>query len=143
MEVIRQIDTGELPSFFVDRQPAEKGPTCEKFSKSQAYWIGTNLKKDPVFGLAGQLFSATPPKHYSINVGGCAAWRYEATPKDWVLDVRPVSHGGVLYLFYLRNKRIFYDANRSAFEAAIASIHFLSALDPVGQPPNNTIEPTP
>lgn len=129
------VDSGELPSFFVDRRPV-KDIACDKFSKTSAYWLGTDLKRDRIFGLGGRLFSMTAPRHTRITLAGCEAWRYEASPKDWILDVRAVSDGTVLYLFTLRNKRTFYEANLPVFEAAMASLRFLTPSDSTAAVPD-------
>jgi hypothetical protein len=123
-DLMSRIDTGEIPSFFVDRQPAAKGMSCSKFTKSAAYEVGVKLTKDPIFGAARRYFSATPIKHDAIQVGSCQGFRYKGEGKKgtWILDVRAVSDGKVLYLFSLRNTAENYARNIDTFEKALGSL---------------------
>jgi len=122
--VLSRADTGDLNSFFVDRQPAAKGMSCAKITKSAAYDLGVKLTKDPIFGAARSYFSATPIKHDEVQVGGCQGLRYKGEGKkgEWILDVRAVSDGKVLYLFSLRNKAENYARNVDTFEKAIGTL---------------------
>jgi len=122
--VMSRVDTGDLPSFFVDRQPAAKGMSCTKFTKSAAYDLGVTLTKDPIFGAARSYFSATPIKHDEIQVGGCQGIRYKGEGKkgEWILDVRAVSDGKVLYLFSLRNRAGNYAKNIATFDNAMGTL---------------------
>ena len=62
-------------------------------------------------------FSATPIKHDAIQVGSCQGSRYKGEGKKgtWILDVRAVSDGEVLYLFSLRNTDENYASNIDTF----------------------------
>ena len=122
--VLSRVDTGDLASFFVDRQPAAKGMSCAKITKPGAYDLGVKLTKDPIFGAGRSYFSATPIKHDGIQIGGCQGFRYKGEGKggEWILDVRAVSDGKVLYLFSLRNRAENYAKNIDTFEKAIGSL---------------------
>jgi hypothetical protein len=131
---IAKVDLGEMPSFFVDRQKADKGMKCEKLSRSAVYHIGTMVNQDPSVSTFGRkLFGATQePDHTNIELGGCRGVRFllEANKKDpakhKVVDVRVVSDGKTVYLFSLRNKGVHYATNLAAFETAMASVRFAS-----------------
>lgn len=135
VQKLARVDTGELPSFFVDRKKADKGMKCEKLSTSAIYSIGTTLNQDRSVATAGRrLFGAAQaPDHTGVELGGCRGVRFllEANKKDpakhRVLDVRAVSDGKTLYLFSLRNKGAHYATNLETFERAIASVRFLAA----------------
>ena len=122
--IMARVDSGDLPSFFVDRQPAAKGMSCAGFSRSAAYDLGVKLTNDPIFGATRRLFSATPIKHDPIQVGGCQGLRYkgEGKKKEWILDVRAISDGKVLYLFSLRNQAGNYARNIATFDKAIGTL---------------------
>lgn len=122
--IMSRVDSGDLPSFFVDRQPAVKGISCAGFSKSEAYNLGVKLTSDPIFGAMRRYFSAMPIKHDKIQVGGCQGLRYKGEGKkgEWILDVRAVSDGKVLYLFSLRNTAANYAKNIATFEKAIGTL---------------------
>ncbi len=117
-------DTGDLPSFFVDRKPAARGMSCAKFTKPAAYDIGVMLTEDPIFGAVRRRFSSTPIHHDPIPIGGCQGYRYKGEGKkgQWILDVRAVSDGKVLYLFSLRSTAENYDKNIDTFEKAIGAL---------------------
>lgn len=122
--LLSQVDTGEMPSFFVDRQPASKGMSCAKFSRNSAYGIGIQLAQDPIFGFVRRMFSATPLKHDKIDVGGCQGLRFRGRGKKgaWRLAVLAVSDGRVLYLFSLRNEAGNFAKNIDIFDEAIATL---------------------
>lgn len=134
-DTLHLVESGALPSFFVDRHQGKKGISCHHFSKTDAYWLGSEIKQDPLYGLGGQLFGMFVPKHDRMTVGGCEGWRYHDTPRDWTLDVVAVSDGQVLYLFSLRNKRPYYEVNRPIYEAALASLRFLAPADSAASSP--------
>ncbi len=125
-EMLARVDTGALPSFFVDRQAATKGMSCAKFTTSAAYNLGVKLAGDTIFGAARSLLKALPVKHEKITLGGCQGFRYYARGKkgEWILDVRAVSDATVLYLFGLRNRAEHYPANSEVFDQALNSLVF-------------------
>jgi hypothetical protein len=122
--VMARADTGDLPSFFVDRKSAAKGMTCAKFTKSAAYNLGVLLTEDPIFGALRRRFSATPIHHDPISVGGCRGYHYKGEGKNgsWILDVRAVSDGKTLYLFSLRNTAENFGKNLGTFEKAMETL---------------------
>jgi hypothetical protein len=132
--LLAKADSGEMPSFFVDRVRAEKGMSCDKLPGGAIYQVGLKLKQDPaVSTLSSKITHATAPDHKEIELGGCRGVRFliEARKNDAakhrILDVRVVSDGKLLYLFTLRNRGDHYARNIEAFENAIASVRFKAA----------------
>ena len=123
-EMLGKVDTGETPSFFVDRIPAYEGMSCEKFGKSDAYNLGVKLMEDPIFGEGRKLTSAVPVKHERIVIAGCQGFQYEGRGKkgEWIIDVRAVSDGKICYLFILRNRAEYFSKNIDTFNNAVATI---------------------
>ena len=127
---LARVDRGELPSFIVDRQKAERGMSCAKLSTTAIYNVGTKLNKDPVLSATRRHFAAMAPRHEDITLGGCRGARFllEANKDDpakhWIIDVRAISDGQVLYLFGLRNPAEQYRHNIGFFEAALVTLSF-------------------
>jgi hypothetical protein len=130
LAVLARVDRGDLPSFIVDRQKAERGMACAKLSRTAIYNIGEKLKKDPAFSATQRHFAVLAPRHEDIQLGGCHGVKFvleanKGNPaKHWVIDVRAVSDGQVLYLFGLRNRADYHAENLGAFEAALATLNF-------------------
>jgi hypothetical protein len=123
--LLARVDTGEVPSFFVDRiSPTVSGMSCDNFSTTAAYRVGIGLIKDPMFSAARQLLFATPLEHKRIQLGGCQGFRYEGRGKnnEWMLDVRAVSDGKVIYLFTLRNRAEYFSKNVATFDQALGTL---------------------
>lgn len=133
-DLLAKVATGEMPSFFVDRQPGDKGAECTKLSRGVIYDLGTKINQDPSIRTAGRaLFGGgLAPKHTDIELGGCKGVRFllEANKNDAarhrVVDVRAVSDGKVIYLFSVRNPGVHYKANLDAFEKALATVRFVT-----------------
>lgn len=131
---LAKVDRGELPSFFVDRHPAERGMSCEKLSRSAIYNIGMKVIQDPTIGTIRRHFGAVAPAHTPIAIGGCNGVRFQVESgkgdpaRHWMIDVRAVSDGKTLYLFALRNPIHRYARNVEAFDAAMATVRFASGL---------------
>jgi len=132
--LLARVDRGDLPSFIVDRQKAERGMACARLSRSAIYNLGEKLKKDPVFSATRRHFAVLAPRHEDVELGGCRGVKFllEANKgepeKHWIIDVRAVSDGQVLYLFGLRNLAANHARNVAAFEAALASLSFIPTL---------------
>jgi hypothetical protein len=130
-ELIAKVDSGENPSFLVDRKPADKNATCAKLPRPTLYDVGTNIAQDPALGGARRAFSVgLQPRSTDIELGGCQGAKFLLDgPKSdgedqWIIDVRVVSDGKVLYLFSLRNRARFYTQNLPLFERALATVKF-------------------
>jgi hypothetical protein len=131
--MLAQSDKGEMPSFFVDRIPAPKGMSCSNFSNRVAYDLGMGFRNDPIFNNQGLKIAdgGLPVDYHSVQVAGCQGNQYNAKSKKnklkWILDVRAVSDGRVIYLFYLRNPEENYAKNIDIFEKAIATLQLNAA----------------
>lgn len=130
IEQLARVDRGELPSFFVDRQAAEKGMACDRLSRTAVYNIGMKVIQDPAVGAARRHFGAVAPGHTPVAIGGCQGVRFKVesrkgdAERHWIIDVRAVSDGTTLYLFALRNPVDHYARNIAAFDAAMATVRF-------------------
>jgi hypothetical protein len=131
-DVLARVSTGEIASFFVERQKAHKGMTrAKELSKTAVYNIGTMINQDPAVGSVRRAFSGLrPPSHTDIELGGCRGARFvvdahkDDALKHWTIDVRAVSDGKFLYLFSLGNKADYYAKNLEAFEKANGTVRF-------------------
>jgi hypothetical protein len=130
LTALARVDRGELASFIVDRQEAERGMACDKLSRTVIYNIGEKLKQAPAFGAMRRHFAVLSPRHEDIVLGGCKGVRFlleankDEPGRHWVIDVRAVSDGRVLYLFGLRNLAEHYANNIGAFDTALATLSF-------------------
>lgn len=129
VETLANLDRGDIPSFFVDRLPAEKGMACSKLSRTATYNLGVRINQDKsVSAVKKYLASSVGAKHTNIDLGGCKGARYrveagkKGTPEHWIIDVRAVADGNVVYLFSLRNQAANYSRNIDAFERAMATV---------------------
>jgi hypothetical protein len=131
-DLLVKVSSGEILSFFVQREKADKGMACAKpLSKTATYNIGTMINQDPVVGAVRRMFGAIgPPRPTEIEVGGCRGAKFvvdahkDDAVKHWTIDVRAVSDGKILYLFSLRNKADYFTRNLEAYERAVASVRF-------------------
>jgi hypothetical protein len=118
---MRDTDTGAIPSFFVDRQPAPKKTSCQQFPpKAQAEVL--KLVKE-----RGKVTEVEPLKAEDALVGGCQGVRIRGrvrvgTGAEWVSDIHAVSDGQVLYLFALRHLAEYADQSRPGYEAALGTL---------------------
>ncbi len=118
-------DTGELPSFFLDRHPKKKKMSCSYFEKKEVKEVLKVLKRDPMFGRDRKVVRALETQ--PVTIGGCKGYRIrgEAQKPDgtiWVMDVHVVSDGKILYLFSLRNIKENYESNLGLYEKAISTV---------------------
>jgi hypothetical protein len=132
-EAFDRVDRGDVPSFFVDRIPAEKGMSCERLTRNAMFQIESLIARDEIFGgLARQLLLPRRPSTSDITLAGCQALKLKGhgrvgpTKTGWLLDVRAVSDGKTLYLFSLRNTTENFLRNLETFEAAMASLQLAS-----------------
>jgi len=120
-----RMDTGEMPSFFVDRHPKNKKMSCDHFEKGEIKSVTKMIKRDSMFDRDRKVISpltATP-----ISFGGCKGIRLkgETEKQDgtrWVVDAYAASDGEFLYLFSLRNIERFYEKNLSVYEKAMSTV---------------------
>ena len=133
MKTMVRIDTGELPSFFVDRGPKKKKMSCRYFEKKEVKEVLKVLKRDPMFGRDRKVVRALETQ--PVTIGGCKGYRIrgEAQKPDgtmWVMDVHVVSDGKILYLFSLRNVKENYESNLGLYEKAISTVRLTATSKP-------------
>jgi len=131
VELMTKIDTGEIPSFFVQRVPAKNGISCAGFSEKAEKDVFKMITGDPILGKGATILEA--PRSEPISVAGCKGIRIrgagqparENTPQT--IDVYAVSDGKVLYLFTLRNHADYYKKNAEAFQKSMATAKLTAA----------------
>lgn len=126
LKLVGKMDTGELPSFFVDRNPAKKGTTCGSFPDKAQKDVAKLIQR----GFSGT--NVEPPRVEAAMVGGCQGLRVridvrEKDGTEWKADVRAVSNGNTLYLFSLRNHKGNFEKNLDAYEKAMATLRMAVA----------------
>ncbi|PYT33590.1 MAG: hypothetical protein DMF52_15320 [Acidobacteria bacterium] len=133
IELLAKADTGEIPTFFVDRQPAGKGMTCNEFSRAAGGRVAGMVRNDSVISGGREVPTQFLPKR--IELGGCQGFRVHMRAKhskpekaEWVVDVRAVSDGKVLYLFSLRARAEHYQNVLGTFESVLATFKLSSPL---------------
>jgi hypothetical protein len=131
-ELLAKADVGEIPTFFVDRGPAGKGMTCSEFSRAAGGHVAGIVRNDPVISEGREVPTQVLPKR--IELGGCEGFKVEMRAKhskpdkvEWVVDVRAVSDGKVLYLFSLRTTAEHYQAVLPTFERALETLKLSSS----------------
>lgn len=126
-----RIDTGATASFFVQRQPAEKGTSC-----SGGFPVGAEKKLvelisgDPVFKKAATTTEA--PHAAPASVAGCRGLSIRGRSQlangiAWVTDAHLASDGETLYIFSLRNHADNYEKNVEVFQKAMATARLSAA----------------
>ncbi len=130
-ELLAKADVGEIPTFFVDRQPAGKGMACSEFSRMAGGRVAGMARNDPAFSKGRTLPTQFLPER--IELGGCQAFKVylralhsNPVKAEWVIDVRAVSDGRVLYLFSLRARAEHYQMVLSTFESVLATLKLSS-----------------
>jgi hypothetical protein len=126
LKLMGKMDTGELPSFFVDRGPAKEGTTCGSFPDKAQKDVAKLIQR----GFSGT--NVEPPRVEAAMVGGCQGLRVRIYVRkkdgtEWKADVRAVSNGNTHYLFALRNHKGNFEKNLDAFEKAMATLRMAVA----------------
>jgi hypothetical protein len=126
MKLLTGIDSGEIPSFFVQRVPAKNGMSCAGLSEKGEKDVFKMITGDPILGKGAAILEA--PRSEPISVAGCKGIRIRGTGQPakenapQTLDVYAVSDGNVLYLFTLRNHADNYKRNVDIFEKSVATV---------------------
>ncbi len=128
VETLVQMDTGKLPSFFVERVPAMRNTACKRFPEKTIQQVMKGMWRS--FG-KGRIVKVLQAR--AISIGGCKGFRIRGEVQiprgdNWVHDVHVVSDGTVMYLFTLRNIKENYEKNLEAYENAIATVRLTAAL---------------
>ena len=151
----QRVDSGDVPSFFVDRHPAGKGMSCSRLTRGARLEIEQMVARDSIFGgLARQMLLPKRPQTSPVELAGCQALKLEGRGRigpenaEWMMDVRAVSDGKTLYLFALRNTADNFARNGDAFEAALATLRLAAttaapalASGSSGSPGQNEVTP--
>ncbi len=129
-----QMDTGKLPSFFVERVPAMRNTACKRFPEKAIQQVMKVIRRS--FG-NGRIVKELQAR--AISIGGCKGFRIRGevqTPRrdNWVHDVHVVSDGTVMYLFTLRNIKENYEKKLEVYENAIATVRLTAALQMSASP---------
>ena len=125
LETMSQLDTGEVPCFFVDRLPVKKKENCKEFSEKAAKEVVKMIKKDKMFKDSKTLLK---PQAEAVTVAGCQGVRVvgETEKKEdgriWRVEMRAVSDGEFLYLFTVRHLSEHFDASAEVFEKAMGTL---------------------
>lgn len=130
-ELLAKADVGEIPSFFVDRQPAGKDMGCSEFSRMAGGRVAGMVRRDPAFAKGRPLPMQFFPER--IELGGCQGFKVQlraahSSPQDaeWIMDARAVSDGKVLYLFAVRARAEHYQKILGTFEKVLATLKLSS-----------------
>ncbi|MFZ0773929.1 MAG: DUF2846 domain-containing protein [Candidatus Sulfotelmatobacter sp.] len=131
MKQLTGIDSGEIPSFFVQRVPAKNGMSCAGFSEKAEKDVFKMITGDPILGKGATIQEA--PRSEPVSVAGCKGIRVRGTGQParentpQTLDAYAVSDGKVLYLFTLRNQVDYYKKNVEVFQKSMATAKLTGA----------------
>jgi hypothetical protein len=129
-ELLVKADVGEIPSFFVDRQPAGKDMACSEFSRMAGGRVAGMVRRDPAFSKGRALPTQFLPER--IELGGCQGFKvhlrasHSNPDAEWTIDARVISDGRVLYLFSLRARAENYQKTLGTFERVLATLKLSS-----------------
>jgi TPR repeat protein len=129
VRLANRLDTGELPSFFVDRHAAVDGMVCGGYSESAKESALRAFESPSVLGKGTTVTGS--PEVERISLGGCQGLkvRVRARQKDGhelSLLVYTVSDGTTAYDFVLRDLDEFFAKNLAAFEKAVQTVKLTS-----------------
>jgi hypothetical protein len=123
------MDSGEIPSFFVQKLPADKGMSCTGISDKAEKKLTDLIGRDPHF----KAKNAVEPAHGEpATVGGCKGLRVRAKGQSQsgfplVADAYMVSDGQTVYVFSLRNPAENYDKSKDIFQRAVSTAKLSTA----------------
>ncbi|MCZ6718090.1 MAG: hypothetical protein O6944_02910 [Gammaproteobacteria bacterium] len=131
-----QVDSGELPSFFVDRYPIKRGMSCDGLSKKARKKMLRVLTRATAFGGGSKLLNR--PEAEPISLGGCQGLKVlvraqTAEGREFVMLIYTVSHGQTTYDFALRNRKEYFEKNRPVFEKALSTLKITKLRFPKAQ----------
>ena len=131
MKLLTGIDSGEIPSFFIQRVPAKNGMSCAGFSEKAEKDVFKMITGDPILDKKATILEA--PRSESVSVAGCKGIRVYGTGQParenapQTIDAYAVSDGKVLYLFTLRNQADYYKKNAEVFQKSMATAKLAAA----------------
>jgi hypothetical protein len=130
LDTMGKIDTGELPSFFVERSRSERGMSCASLGDKGIKGIQKRVHESE-FGHGTKTIE--PLRADSIAVGGCQGIHIHGrvitrTAGEWVVDVHAASDGQFLYLFSLRHSATYFEANLPPYMTGLATLRLAAAV---------------
>ena len=131
MKLLTGIDSGEIPSFFIQRVPAKNGMSCAGFSEKAEKDVFKMITGDPILDKKATILEA--PRSEPVSVAGCKGIRVYGTGQParenapQTIDAYAVSDGKVLYLFTLRNQADYYKKNAEVFQKSMATARLAAA----------------
>jgi len=124
LEVMQKFDSGEIPSFLVERVRADSGMSCSGFSEKAEKKLLKGIGRDPIFGKGRKVLE--PPHAEPTSVAGCRGLRIRGRGQssagvESVVDIYAASDGETFYLFTVRPLAEYYDKNAEVFQKAVST----------------------
>lgn len=124
-ELMSKIDTGESPSFFLQRFPARKGMSCDGFTEGAEKEVIKVVAGDAAFRRGATIQEALHSE--PLPFAGCKGLRIRGTGQPagesnpQTSDVFAACDGKTLYLFSLRSHADYYKKNLEPFQKSMAT----------------------
>jgi hypothetical protein len=131
VEVMRKIDTLEVPSFFVQKMRPSNGMSCGEFSEKAQKEVLKLVSSSDSFAKGATVTEA--PHAEPSAVAGCKGTRIQGSGQAQKSStatkhvVYAASDGAVLYLFSLRGPADKFDQSAQVFEKAMATARLTAA----------------
>jgi len=121
---MKGIDSGVTTSFLLDRYKAERGMSCDGIEEKARKRLVDGYEESTI-GKTCHLIGTS--KVEAIPVGGCQGLRVMLRARDSAGKetdglVYAVSDGKVMYDFFLRNQKEFFEKNLPVFEKSMATL---------------------
>ena len=129
VETLLKVDSGEIPTFFVQKLSADNGMYCTGFSERAVKKLIDLIGKDRDF--KGK--NALEPAHGEpVSVGGCKGLRVRAKGQPAsgppvATDAYMASDGKTVYVFSLRAHAEYFDKNEEIFQKAVSTVKLSAA----------------
>src|SRR5262245_24799678 len=129
-KMMGRVDSGEIPSFFVDRYRAEKGRACESFTEKGRKHALEIYTSPGALGKGTKLVGT--PEVQAVPVGGCQGLRVmmrtmNANGAEWDFLIYAASDAQTSYDFVLRNEKTYFEKNLPMFEKAVSGLRLAAA----------------
>lgn len=124
-EVMRKVENGEIPAFFVQNLRAQNGMSCGGFTEKAQKNVLKLVSSESAFSRGATITEA--PHAEPVPVAGCQGIRVRGSGRArqsstaTVYDVYATSDGKVLYLFTLTVPAEKLDKNSEVFQKAMAT----------------------
>lgn len=129
-QLLNSMESGEIPSFFIDRYKADKGMTCAGFdARAQKKKLRIIVKSD-VLGKQSKILGE--PAVATVPVGGCQGLRVliranTAFGTTMQMLVYSAAVDGITYDLALIAEPRFFDQNLPWFERVVSSMRLAGA----------------